>query len=214
MRRSGGVHMRITDIVQSKYHMDSFLIFLESGEKIRTFKSVIAEFDIKIGKEFTYEEIEYLRIASNTDTAEALAAKIASLRPISKSELKRRLTDEGIPEEIAEATVIRFDSQNIISDLKFAILLVQHYSNRGCGIDKIEDELLQRNIDLELWGEAFKHYAPPGKTIERIMERKLNGKILDTHERTKMKDFLLSRGFNIEDINAGLDRYLVGRDHA
>lgn len=204
--------MRVVNIQQSLYHSDSFLVFLDSGEKIRTFKSVIDEFGIYIGREFTADEVEYLRLASNTDSAEALAAEIASRRPISKRELKRRLMDESIPEEIAEATAIRFDTQKYISDLEFAIFIVKHYSARGHGVEKIEDELFQRNIAFELWEEAFKYCEPPGEMIDRIVSRKLAGKIVDASEKAKTIDFLKSRGFRIEDINAGLDRYLAGKD--
>lgn len=201
--------MEILHIEQSKYHADSFLVYLDTGEKFRVFRSMLREFDLYEGRRLSPGEYEGIRAACECSEVEDLARSILRERPMNKQELTLRLREHGVGRELAEATAIYMEQTKALDESKFAAMLVQHYASRCYGPEKIKEEFFLRNVDFSLWDEALKAMPSVAETIDRKLPTLLEGKAVTEKLLARARAHLLKRGFPYADIEAGIARYLL-----
>ena len=200
--------MKVESIERSQVHYDSFIITLESGERIRSFASVVEAFGLEAGMELTDSEIESLRIASDCSDIEERARVLVARRPMTQRELARHLMDEGIKREWAEGTAMRFETLGLVSDLEFACMLAEHLSSRNYGIEHIKAEFFERKIDESVWDEALKRCPPQEELLRREVPKLMARSGISDRTIARVTHEMLRRGFVIEDIEKIIQEYL------
>ncbi len=198
--------MRIEKIEKSKHKQERVLVYLEGGDLLRITESELLRFGLYRGLDITPETVVELKKCGASSETRVQAANIISSRPLSKSELRRRLMKKGAQEEDADGAVEYLERIGAVDDAAYAQLIVRHYSAQSYGEARIRDELFRRGVPRELWDEALQTAPEAQELIEKYVLSKMKGKTLDSKGYKRLCDALLRRGFRWGDVKAVMTR--------
>ena len=139
-----------------------------------------------------------------TPTQRALA--LLTRREHSRKELQRKLQARGVSVEQAQQAADALESAGWQSDARFAESLVRARASGGYGPGYIRAELATHGVGAEQIAAALENYE--GDWIERagdLVRRRFSlvGEG-DRQARRKAADFLLRRGFSMEQVRGAL----------
>lgn len=144
-----------------------------------------------------------------TPTQRALG--LLTRREHSARELERKLGARGVEPVEARATVDRLRDAGWQDDARFAELLVRSRASAGHGPLRIRAELATHGLDREAVAAALTGFedagGPDWTEIARELVRRRFGAAMrgDRVVQRKAADFLLRRGFSMEQMRAALD---------
>lgn len=199
--------MRIEELKPSKRVQGRWLAVLEDGSILRVGEGEVIDFALYAGKELTEEEAERLTASARRTGLKEKALDLLTRKPMSRKELERKLTEWDAGEEEMTSICTRMEELGFLNDASYAVQVVRHYSQKGCGEHKLRDELYRRGVPRDLWEDALAQAADPADAIDAFLQKKLAGKEPDRKELKKVSDALLRRGYGWEDISAALHRY-------
>ena len=97
------------------------------------------------------------------------------------------------------------------SDTRFTEMFIRSKATSGYGPVRIRMELRQKYIGadlIELGFEGIQEQIDWAQEVDRLIEKKANGLDLsDMKSKNKVMGFLQRRGFNLDQIYAGFDRF-------
>ena len=195
---------RIQRIQPSPHVQGRYLVFFEDEKLLKVTEDEMIRFSLYAGltlEEDTYAELT--RCASRSQAMSA-AARIIGSRALSKGELVDKLTQKGHSRENAQAAADCMEDIGAVNE--------GQYARRGYGGRKIQSELYRRKVPREYWAEALAEVETPEDVIDRLIEKKLRGKVPDRKELGKVSAFLAQRGFSWSQIQEGLSRYTDAQD--
>ncbi len=199
--------MRIEELKPSKRVQGRWLAVMEDGSILRVGEGEVIDFALYAGKELTDGEAQALTAAARRTGLKEKALALLTRKPMSRKELERRLTEWEAGEEETASICARMEELGFLNDAAYAVQVVRHYSQKGCGEHKLRDELYRRGVPRELWDEALAQAADPADAIDAFVRKKLAGKTPDRKELKKVSDALMRRGYGWEDISAALNRF-------
>lgn len=199
--------MRIEELKPSQHVKGRWLAVLEDGSILRVGESEVIDFALYAGKELTDEEAQQLTEAVRRTGLKEKTLELLARKPMSRKELERKLSDWGASEEEQETLCARMEELGFLNDAAYAVQVVRHYSQKGCGEYKLRDELYRRGVPKALWEDALAQAADPAQAIDAFLQKKLAGKEPDRKELKKASDALARRGYCWEDISAALRRF-------
>lgn len=182
------------------------LVF-EDGSELRVIDTVPAELALYPGMELDDAALARLRSAAGKASARARAVRIISVTGVSEQELLRRLTQKGEAPEDAEAAVAWLRELRLLDDAQTARQLVQSAVRKGYGAARIRQLLYEKRIPAE-FREAALALIPDDRSdeIDSFLQKKL-GTDADEKKRRQAAAALARRGFDWQQIRAGLARY-------
>lgn len=199
--------------IQPSSHVSGrYLVFLEGDSLLKVTEEEMVRFGLHTGLMLSEERFAQLTQSADASHAMAAAGRIVSARTLSKGELLDKLVQNGHSPANAHAAADYLEEIGAIDDAQYARTLAWHYSARGYGIRKIQSEFYRRKVPRVYWAEALEELAPTEETIDRLIEKKLRGRVPDRKELGKISAFLARRGFCWEEIKAGLNRYDTSPD--
>jgi regulatory protein len=199
--------MKIERLEPSKHIKGRYLLYLSDETVQKVTENEVVRFGLTPGRELDPDTLAQAVAAGNLSNAKALAAKFVGARPLSRRELLKKLADKGISPEDAQAATDWLEDIGGLDEAAYAAAIVRHYSQRGCGGRKIQEELYRRGIPKDLWEDAMEEAAPPEEGIDRFIRSKLRGKPLDDREKKRICDGLLRRGYSWSQVREGLNRF-------
>ncbi|HPE16667.1 MAG TPA: regulatory protein RecX [Oscillospiraceae bacterium] len=177
-----------------------FRLSFDDGSRLTATENELVRFGLHAGMDLSDAEAENLRAACAESAARERAARLAAARPLSKTELKRKLIRKGQSASAAGAAADWLESLGALDDRAYASEVVRHYAGRFYGPMKLRDELRKRGIDRSLWGEALAQAPEPSETLRAYFDARLRGRAPSPEERRRLADTLRRRGFAWEDI--------------
>lgn len=198
---------KLLRLEESKHVRGRVLVFFEGAELVRLTASEVLEHRLYAGKELSPEEYEALVDQSRLTSAKHRAAVLVSRTLVSRAELIARLIQKGERPQDCEAAAVWLEELGMLDDAKTAATVVRHYAARGYGRKKIESELFRRKIPRELWADALSELGDGSEVLERLVERKLRGRVPDEKELGRLQGYLLRRGFSWQQVKEALERY-------
>lgn len=177
-----------------------------------TSKDVIADNYLHVGKDIDEEALEALKIGFSRDEARRTAINFLNRRPLSKSEVRRKLIEKGQSEEASEETALWLEEVGLIDDCEYGRMVVRHYSAKGYGKRRISDELYRRGVPKEFWDEVFEEMPNQDSKIDEFLMSKLGGEMPDQREKKRVFDALVRRGYSYSEINSAFRRYEENRE--
>lgn len=186
---------------------ERYTAVLSDGRQLRVSVAQIADYSLYSGREFTEDELAELETASMFLSCRERALRIIALRPMSCSELYKKLIDKGETPEAAEDCLEWLLERRYMDDAQYAALLVRHYSGKGYGVRRVENELCRRGIAKSLWEEALSEMPDMEDTVYRQLCNKLRSDEPDRAEIKKATDALYRRGYSWDEIKAALNRF-------
>ena len=110
------------------------------------------------------------------ELAREICLRQLAVRPRTRAELATALRRRGIPAEVADEVLDRYDDVGLIDDAAFARAWVtSRHHGRGLARRALAGELRQRGVDSELVGEALAEVdgETEAATARALVERKL-----------------------------------------
>ena len=199
--------MRIEELKPSKRVQGRWLAVLEDGSILRVGEGEVIDFALYAGKELTEEEAERLTASARRTGLKEKTLDLLTRKPMSRKELERKLAEWEAGEEEIISICARMEELGFLNDGAYAVQVVRHYSQKGCGEHKLRDELYRRGVPRDLWEDALAQAADPAEAIEAFLRKKLAGKMPDRKELKKVSDALARRGYGWEEISAALRRF-------
>ena len=135
------------------------------------------------------------------------AVEILGRRAMSRRELIDKLTQKGEDREASEEVADWLVEVGLLNDADYAEMVVRHYAAKGYGQLRIQQELRRRGIDKELWDRALAEMPEEFDALDRFIQSRLRGEDPDRKEEQRVADALRRRGYNWDEISAGLRRY-------
>lgn len=199
--------MRIDRLEPSRHMKGRYLLHLEDGSVVKITEEEVLRFSLYSGQELSPERLAEVKAAGSENNAKALAAKMVGARPLSKKELLKRLEEKDIPQRDAANAADWLEDIGAVNDEAYAASIARHYSRKGYGLRRIQEEFYRRGIPRELWQDAMTEAESPEEGIDRYLQSKLRGKTLDEKEKKRLCDGLLRRGYSWSQVREGLNRF-------
>jgi len=202
----------ITALKAQKRDKNRVSVYLD-GEYAFGLTRIVAAW-LSVGQVLSAEKIAELRGQDSREKAHQQALRLLNYRDRSESEVRQRLGQKQVPEEIITEVVERLHRSGLIDDKRFAQTWIDNraefhprsrralaYELRGKGIDPqaIQDALDPFDEDEAAYAAARK-YAQKLKQMEWPVFRQ------------KMIGFLARRGFAYETANTALTRVWAERN--
>ncbi len=131
------------------------------------------------------------------------AVALLARRDHSRFELKRKLLLKGQPEPEIETVLQELQSRGYLDEQRYAESMVRHYAERGYGPLKVRYILSQNQVPGTVLHEVFETSGIDWFLMsQRAREKRFGlGKLPDDFkEKAKQMRFLMSRGFDQEQI--------------
>ena len=198
---------RIQRLEPSKHVEGRYLVFLEGGELIKVTAEEVLTFALAPGKELDPETRQALSRAGALSSAKARAAAMIGARALSRGELVQRLVEKGEDPLCAQQAADWLAGIGALDDGAYAAMVVRHYSAKGWGRRRIQDELFRRRVPRDYWEDALAQLPESDGVLDSLIEKKLRGRVPDQSELRRLSGFLARRGFGWEEIRDALSRY-------
>lgn len=196
--------MKVERIERSKHKQERVLVYLEGGDLLRITESELLHFGLYKGLDIDGETVVQLQKCGARSETRVRAANMISARPLSKSELTRRLVQKGAEAADADDAAGWLEQLGAVDDAAYAAMLVRHYTSRGYGSARIRDELYRRGVPRELWDAAMETAPDAQETLARLIASKTKGEALSPKDHKHLTDMLLRRGFSWSEVRSAL----------
>lgn len=196
--------MRLCEIKQTS--PERFTLVFEGAQELKTTLGIITDRFLHSGMDLSEEEYNDLASASTLSLCRARALRIINARPMSREEMRKRLTEKGETPENAELCADWLCEMGLINDEVYAGSVVRHYAAKGYGQARIKQELRRHGVPREMWDEALEQMPEQDEYLERFLRTRLT----DSHDRAQIKkvsDALFRRGYSWEQIKHALNEY-------
>ncbi len=145
--------------------------------------------------------------------AREAALAMLSRRALSVFELTEKLLGKGFSDTQAADAVEWLLTLGYLNDEDYARELARSYTARGYGRHRIKRELRLRIDDENAVETALDELPEAEESIDTVIARLAGVRGLhDEKQRRRVSNALYRRGFDWEDIRAGLDRAESGED--
>lgn len=174
-----------------------------------------ADLGIKVGKEYTDEELTLLETESQFGKVYARALEYCLMRPHSAREVRdylyRKTRDtrtktggvkKGVAPEITQRVFERLVGKGYIDDEKFARYWVENRSlTKGASHRKLQSELQAKGVDSAI---IARHLAESSRSDEDELEKIIAKKRARYPDEQKFMQYLARQGFRYDDIKRAL----------
>lgn len=215
---------RVTDIKEAVRDRNRVNIYIDDKFFCSLDISQVVDLHVKIGREYTAEELEELKRASDFGKFYARALEYVLMRPHSTKEirdyLKRKTLDrkirvknrktgeystqlkKGYDASLVPLVLNRLDERGYLNDRRFAELWVENRNvSKGTSTKKLRIELQQKGIDASIIDEVLSESGRDEKAeLRKIIARKAS----KYPDQQKLLQYLLRQGFNYSDISEEL----------
>lgn len=168
-------------------------------------------------------EVDRATLAARIERAEfeattERALQILSYRSRTREELRRRLAEDGYPEQALAAVLRRLEESGLLDDPAYCAAFIRsRLARRPEGVRRMAEALHRRGIDGEAALAAIRRVleeegVSERELLERAAEKKLRALAGTPRQvaRRRLFDHLARRGFPLDEIRAFLERGLPG----
>jgi regulatory protein len=136
-----------------------------------------------------------------------MAVALLARREHSRTELRRKLARRGFPQPLVDEVLDALETENLLSDQRFAECFVVQRTARGLGPLKIRYELRERGVSDDLAAQFIDTDRQSWYERALAVRQKRFGpdRPQDIQERSRQSRFLVQRGFEQDHIRFALD---------
>ncbi len=189
----------ITDYTKTKVK-----VCLDNRTDFQLYKKEIKKHNIVEGEELS----DYDEILKETLIPRAKKRAIHLIEKMyrTESDLRRKLRQNGYPEEAIDEAISYVKSYNYINDKRYACMYVRNYRDSRTR-NRIFDDMYRKGIDKELINYALdEEYTTDEEELMDMILRKrnYNRETATMKEKDKMFRFLARKGFDLDMIRRHL----------
>lgn len=213
--------MKITDISSQARNPDRVNISVDGKYRFSLDIFQVGELGVKIGNEYTNQELVELETESQFGKLYARALEYCLMRPHSAKEVrdylwrKTRSTKsrnkktgmiverEGVSQAVADRVYDRLEAKNYIDDEKFARFWVENRNlTKGSSTRKLIAELRAKGVDRSIIDAAL---IESGRSDNEELKKVLLKKRSKYDDEQKLIAYLARQGFSYDDIKSALN---------
>lgn len=211
--------MKITDISIQAKNSNRVNVFVDGKYKLSLDVFQISNLGIRVGKEYTEDELAELESESQFGKLYARTLEFIMLRPHSAREVhdylwKKTLSKkyksksgevkakEGVSKEISERVFGRLSEKGYIDDEKFARFWVENRNQRkGTSIRKLRAELSAKGVESSIVESVLeKSERSDTEELKKILQKKRA-----KYDDNKLIQYLARQGFRYDDIKRAIE---------
>lgn len=212
--------MKITNLSTQQNDPNRINVFVDGKYRFSLDVFQVGELGLKVGKEFSEEELRSLEEESQFGKLYARALEYSMIRPRSIKEMRDYLwrktrttryksrTGElkersGVPQEIADRVLERLIAKGYLDDEKFTRFWVENrHARKGASLRRIKLELSQKGVDREVIDRIVES-SPRNDEDElaKIVAKKRNR----YPDQQKFMQYLVRQGFSYDDVRRAID---------
>jgi regulatory protein len=157
---------------------------------------------LQVGQELSDEKISQLLAADGAETAFQKALRFLENRPRAEAEVRRRLREHQVSDEVIEPVIEKLRSSGLIDDTRFAKEWVENRSTfRPRGRRALTMEMRQRGVPAETIQEAVAELDETALALQAARKQARKLQDLEWPDfRRKLSGFLVRRGFSYATI--------------
>ena len=193
---------KITDIKQQVKRADRFSVFVEGKYGFSFSQDEILRLGLKIGQEFTKDELEQVKKSAVQDKAYDRALNLIARRPRSIWEMRDYLKRKEYKQDIIDAAVTKLLYADFLNDLEFAQAwvrsrrLLKSTNKRKLGL-----ELRQKRVDSEVIEQVLREDETDDLAVLRELITRKQKRYPD---KIKLMQYLSRQGYRYQDIKQAL----------
>lgn len=197
---------KITGLKVQKKNTQRVNVYLD-GEFAFGLRRIVAAW-LSLGQELSDEKIAQLKADDAREEAYQRALRALESRPRSAAEIRQKLLEHDIPEELAEGVIERLKEHRLLDDEQFAQAWVENRSEfRPRGARLLAYELRQRGVDSEAIDASLEGIDESSLALQAARKQSRRLRELEWPDfRTKLTGFLARRGFSYEDASAAVSQ--------
>ena len=158
------------------------------------------------GAELSEFDAERL-VSALEEAALGFGAKMLGIRLMTRGMFIERMVREGYDEDTASRAADKFEKLGAIDDEEYARLFSESRRLRGWGQIRIRGELRRRGVRDDVKDDVLSGFEDMSGEIERFIEKRTGGVLVDRRQADKIAAALIRRGFKWDEIRPVLDRY-------
>ena len=208
--------MKVTALTSQVRDKNRINVMLDGKFKFSLDVSQIVDLGVKVGREYTEEEIERLEVESSFGKVYSRALEYSLVRPRSQKEVRdylyRKTLDRptrdgprkpGISKEVSQMVFSRLVERGYVDDQKFATFWVENRKLRkGVSAKMLRAELLSKGVDSDIVAGALESSGRSDKDeLDKVIAKK--ARLYDT--RDKLVAYLLRQGYRYDDIATAIE---------
>ncbi len=196
--------MKITNIKQQVKRQARYSIYVDDKYSFSLSEQELAKSSIRIGREYTEQELEQLLQTAVLDKANMRALDYLSRRPRSEWELRDYLKRKEYDSPIIDTILNKLSRYGYIDDLKFAESWISSRRTlKPTSLRRLRQELMQKRVSKETVEQALQRDEGDEKVaLKELVDKKRQQ--TRYQDEQKLIAYLLRQGFNYGDVKTVL----------
>ena len=192
--------MQIEEIIQGK--KGKLIIRAEGGLSFPLYEKEAAKYRLTEGGTLTEQEWNEICSEILEKRAKRRAMYILQRMERTECQLRRKLQENGYPEEIVECAMDYVKSFHYVDDDRYACTYIRYHQSEKSRL-QIKMKLYERGVPSDLIEQALEdeYTGEEDRLIDRLLEKKqYDADTMDQKEKQKIYQYLMRRGFRSDAI--------------
>lgn len=192
--------MQIVEIVSGK--KGRVTVRLDNGFAFPLYQKEAAGYHLEEGKELSVEKWNRIRTEVLDKRAKKRAMYLLQKMDRTEYQLRRKLEENGYPQEIVECAVDYVKAYHYIDDFRYASAYIRYRQGQKSRL-QLKMSLQQKGVSGEVIDRALEEAYTEGEEelVEKLLEKKhYDPENTDQKERYKIYQYLMRKGFAGETV--------------
>lgn len=188
---------KVQALTKQKYQVE-----IDGQSAFVLYKGELSRYSIKEGGEITPQIYEEIVGQVLTKRAKLRAMHLLESVDRTKSQLTRKLQQNGYPEEVIEAAIAYVESYGYLDDKRYASHYVE-LKKESQGRARLKMELAKRGVGRQIIDEILdeSQLGDSRESIRVLVEKKRRSTgPMDNKEKQRIYGFLMRKGYSSSDI--------------
>jgi regulatory protein len=195
--------MKITDIKQQVKRQDRYSIYVDEKYIFSLSENELLNLGLKIGQEFTKDELEGLKVTAILDKAYDRALNLIARRLRSEWEIRDYLRRKDYTPALIDTIVNKLSMSGYVDDAKFAEAWVRNRRLlKPTSRRRLVQELRAKRVPDDVIDQVLESDEADELDILRQLVEKKRHRYPD---KLKFMQYLARQGYNYDDIKTVLD---------
>lgn len=190
----------ITKIETQVKNKDRVNIYLDGEFSLGCSLELALTHHLKEGVEISQEKLNELVFENEKSVALTKAVTLLGKNLKTKSQLKKYLVEKGYSPQIVSYVLEKLIEYNYINDENYAKIYVRSVKNKY-GKIKIKNQLKLKGVPEKVIEDVLSEFESEEDVILTLANKYLKGKSVTHETLAKLYRFLLSKGFEYEEVN-------------
>lgn len=187
-------------------------LFDESEIIVEINDSLIAKYEIEVGKVIDREVFDVLKDYEQISHAYQKALKYLTVKDYTKNQMEKKIMDSGNYDDTQlQATIDLLESKNLINDEAYVLQYIKRSSRLGIGLNKAIYNLQNLGIDSTTIDQCLEEvqYDEEYTTAMEVINTLYKKNMSSSHKAIikRIKDRLYSKGFTNETVERAMSDY-------